>query len=271
MLPPNLRVGTISWAKEDWAGSFYPDDLPSDGHLAHYAKRFTTVEVDATFYRTPTPQMCRRWAEQTPDGFRFAMKMMKRVTHDKVLEGCEADLQRFLAAAAEMGPKFAFGVLQFGYFNRKSACPDVGAFLKRLDPFSRLCPPTATWVVEVRNPAWIGPELLDFLRERRLAFALAETDHMPRPPELWAKYGDRLLTGGAAYARIFGERKKIEEMTSKFDKIIVDRASATREWIALFRAVLGKGVPVWAYYSNYYAGHAPGSVELFERLWEEKP
>lgn len=259
-------MGTVSWAKEDWAGTFYPPGLPSNGHLAHYAKSFDTVEVDATFYRTPSPAACRAWREQTPDGFRFAMKAMKRITHDKVLEGCEEDLRRYLAAAAELGDKFAFAVLQFGTFGKKSACPDVGAFLRRLEAFGKLLPDRGKVVVEVRNPTWVGDELLAFLKEQGFVFALTEVDRMPPPAELWERFGMKLVTGPAAYARIFGERRKIETMTRTFDRLLLDRTAETKVWIGIFREIESKGVPVWAYFSNYFAGYAPGSVELFRKL-----
>jgi len=261
---PDVRVGTVSWAKEDWAGTFYPKGVPADGHLAHYAKTFDTVEVDATYYRTPTRALCLGWREQTPENFRFSVKVMKRVTHEKLLEGCEAEMERFLAACEGLGPKFAFAVLQFMKFGRKSRCPDVGAFTKRLGEFAKLCPDPGKFVVEVRNAEWIGGELLGFLREKGFAFALTEVDGMPKPADAWAKWGAKLVTGRAAYARIFGERKKMEAMARKFDRVIVDRAAETKSWVEIFRSI---PVPSWAYFSNYFAGHAPASAELFRRLW----
>lgn len=262
-----VRAGTVSWAKEDWAGTFYPPGMASDGHLAHYAKSFDTVEVDATYFRTPTAASCRQWREQTPEGFRFSLKMMKWVTQDKALADCGRHVERFLAAVAELGDKFAFGVLQFSKFGRKSPVPDVGTFIARLREFGRLLPDRTKFVVEVRNREWLGDELLAFLKEQGFVFALAEVDAMPKPAELWGTFGRKLVTSTAAYARIFGERKKMEAMATTYDRIQVDRTAETRSWIAIFREIESAGVPVWAYFSNYFAGHAPGSVELFRRLW----
>src|SRR5688572_30678420 len=99
------RVGTVSWAKDDWEGPFYPKGLPRDQWLAHYAKHFDTVEVDATFYRMPSPDMCRTWRMRTPDGFRFAVKVPGRITHEKVLKDCEGEMARFQEAIRELGDK----------------------------------------------------------------------------------------------------------------------------------------------------------------------
>lgn len=262
-----VRVGTVSWAKDHWVGPFYPKGLAADAHLTHYAKSFDTVEVDATFYRTPLPATCRAWREKTPDGFRFALKVMKRVTRDKALLDCGEEMERFFAAVGELGDKFAFAVLQFGAFGRKSKCPDVGTFMERLGGFARLCPDPGKFVVEIRNPDWLHDELLAFLREHRFVFALTEVESMPSPAATWERFGERLVTGGAAYARIFGERKKIEAMTERFDRILLDRSAETRVWVGIFRTLTAQGVPVWAYFSNYFAGYGPGSVELFQKTW----
>jgi uncharacterized protein YecE (DUF72 family) len=264
-----IRVGTVSWAKDHWVGPFYPEDLPKDGHLAHYAKSFDTVEVDATFYRTPSPQTCRAWRERTPDGFRFSLKVMKRVTHDKVLLDCGREMETFLGAIGELGDKFAYAVLQFGYFGKKSRCADCGSFLARLREFAGLCPDPGRFVVEVRNPEWLHDELLACLREHGFVFALTQVDRMPDPTAVWDRFGEKLVTGPAAYARIFGERKKLEQLTERYDRVLLDRTAETRGWVRIFRALQARNVPVWAYFSNYFAGYAPGSVELFRRLWAE--
>ena len=76
------RLGTIGFAYDDWAGPFYPDGLKADRRLGWYAKRFGTIELDTTFYATPRAEVVKRWAAATPDGFRFAVKAPREVTHD---------------------------------------------------------------------------------------------------------------------------------------------------------------------------------------------
>lgn len=262
-----VRIGTVSWLKEDWEGPFYPPKLPRDQWLSHYAKSFDTVEVDSTFYRMPTPDICRTWRNRTPAGFRFAVKVPGRITHIRVLKDCGREMDRFHAATSELGDKLAFVVLQFKCFGPKSACPDLSSFLGRLAEFAPLCTEPARYAIEVRNPTWLKPGLFDFLRERRFVLALSEVDDMPNPRSLWDEHGSAILTGDAVYARIFGERKKMEARTRTFDRLRLNRASGTADWVRVFRAIESKGVPVWAYFSNYYAGFAPGSAALFRRLW----
>ena len=66
-----LRIGASSWSAPSWEGVFYPKGLLPADYLPHYAAEFDTVEVDATFYRTPSDQMVDAWHRRTPDGFLF--------------------------------------------------------------------------------------------------------------------------------------------------------------------------------------------------------
>jgi Protein of unknown function DUF72 len=68
-------VGTSGWSYPSWRGGFYPADADPKTFLSFYAGRFSTVELNTTGYRLPAEEQFARWAEQTPDGFRFAVKM----------------------------------------------------------------------------------------------------------------------------------------------------------------------------------------------------
>src|SRR5713226_5633573 len=83
-----LRIGTSSWSAESWEGAFYPAGMHPADHLAHYASQFDTVEIDATFYRTPTERTADGWRDKTPPGFLFAAKVPQVITHEKLLENC---------------------------------------------------------------------------------------------------------------------------------------------------------------------------------------
>jgi uncharacterized protein YecE (DUF72 family) len=258
-----LFLGTSSWSCDDWkAAGFYPADLEPRDYLAHYARRHSTVEVDSSFYRAPSPSMCLRWREVTPESFRFSLKVPGEITHKRVLLDCAEPWQRFAGAVGRLGEKLGFLLLQFGYFNRSSACPTLGEFLRRLGPFLEAARAPCSLVVEVRNKAWVGKDLLDLLRARGALLALTEQEWMPRPHELWRRFGPDLLTGRAAYVRFLGERKRIEAMTKSWDRAVIDRSAELRETAALIQELLDRGIPVWAYFNNHYAGHAPASIEL---------
>ena len=76
-----IYIGTSGWSYRDWDGSFYPQGCSRERRLAHYASRFSSVEVDSTFYGVPKKETVRAWAERTPGRFRFALKVPGIVTH----------------------------------------------------------------------------------------------------------------------------------------------------------------------------------------------
>ena len=84
----NVRIGTSGWnyptGRGTWNGIFYP--LPrarpkAFDELSFYAEHFDTVEVNSTFYGQPRPEVCRKWADRTPSGFEFSVKLYQKFTH----------------------------------------------------------------------------------------------------------------------------------------------------------------------------------------------
>src|SRR5690242_11321283 len=84
-----LRVGTSGWnypsGKGTWNGVFYPKPRPKDfDELAYYAEHFDTVEVNSTFYGQPRADVVRAWADRTPAGFEFSVKLYQKFTHPRM-------------------------------------------------------------------------------------------------------------------------------------------------------------------------------------------
>lgn len=265
---PGIHLGTSSWSSDDWVtAGFYPEGMAPTKYLPHYAQSFDTVEVDSTFYRLPTVGLCQKWRKDVPANFRFALKVTKSITHDMALEGAEKEFEKYLHAVEELGERLGFIVFQFAYFNKQSACPDLGTFIKRLATFSKACPPRHNYVLEVRNKNWVTKELLAALREHRFAYALTDQQWMPRPTPLWEKFGQDLITRDFAYIRFLGERDRIEKITTKWDKLVLDRTKEMEEWIPILKELQKKGISAWAYFNNHYQGYGPGSIAEFRKLW----
>src|SRR5262245_9065342 len=84
-----IRVGTCGWSYEDWLGVFYPKGLPAGEYLSFVAERYPVVEVDSTFYRSPSARMVAGWRDRTPASFGFSLKVPQTITHEKVLVDCQ--------------------------------------------------------------------------------------------------------------------------------------------------------------------------------------
>jgi len=95
-----ILLGTSSFTASGLEGSFYPKGMKSTSYLSYYAKQFRTVEIDATFYGTPSAKTVQSWYDKTPPDFVFAAKVPQVITHDKVFLDCDAEFDEFVSAMA---------------------------------------------------------------------------------------------------------------------------------------------------------------------------
>jgi uncharacterized protein YecE (DUF72 family) len=261
----SIRLGTSAFTAAGWPGSFYPEGLPEREYLTYYATRFDTVEVDSTFYRSPSLSTVKSWYSKTPKGFLFAAKVPQSITHEKVLQDCEEELSHFLKVMDALGEKLGPLLFQFGYFNKK-AFVGVNDFLARLAPFLKKLPEGYKFAVEIRNKNWLVPQFVEALRSRGVALALIDQAWMPRPAQWFEKFDP--ITADFTYVRWLGDRKGIEEQTKVWDKVIVDRSNDLAEWVKILKTVHKRRIQILAFANNHYAGHAPATLEMFRALWD---
>jgi uncharacterized protein YecE (DUF72 family) len=173
-------VGTSGYNYPEWRGSFYPEKFPTGKMLAFYAEHFTTVEVNYTFYRIPTPPLLEGWAKGTPETFTFTLKAPRRITHDSKLQRCEDLTQTFCRTARTLGAKL--GTLLFQLpptFKRDDAV--LGGFLE-------LIPEGMRAAFEFRHPSWHDDSVFAALRRRNVALCVADSDKMSTPVVATADY-----------------------------------------------------------------------------------
>ena len=134
----DLRVGTSGWHYAGWWGPFYPETVRKKDALIHYASRFDAAELNAPFYRTPTENAVRNWAESTPLGFRFAWKASRFLTHFKRLLVDDRSLQLLEDRVALLGKKA--GPVLFQLPPQMPADRErLAVFMKRLNRNRRYC------------------------------------------------------------------------------------------------------------------------------------
>ncbi len=261
--PHPIWLGCSGWSYPDWAGPFYPEGMAAGEYLRWYADRFAIVEVDSTFYRVPSKGTVRGWRDGTPDDFRFALKVPQAITHQKQLRDCEAEVDAFIASILPLGPKLTAALLQLGYFNR-GAFASLDDFLDVLDPFLGRWPHgDVPLAVEVRNPRWVGPKLVEVLRDHNAALTLTEQTWMPRPAQVAAMVDP--VTGPLGFVRLLGDRDSIEKLTTTWGEVVVDRSADLDETAGLLRS-LAERVPVAVFANNHYAGHSPATVRDLRKL-----
>lgn len=234
-------------------------------YLSHYATQFDTVEVDSTFYRTPSASTVSGWYAKTPPLFLFALKVPQVITHERCLLDCEAEFDQFIDRASLLKEKLGPLLLQFPYFN-KNAFTTQAEFLARLTAFLKRLPKGRSFALEIRNKNWLDARFADLLREHQIALALIDQVWMPRPAQWFGKFDP--ITANFAYIRLLGDRKGIEEKTKVWDKVVVDRSRELREWVDYTQQIIQRGVPVYIYVNNHFAGHAPATVRLFQDFYQ---
>ncbi|MDQ3588054.1 MAG: DUF72 domain-containing protein [Actinomycetota bacterium] len=167
-----VHIGCSGWNYRDWRGRLYPEGLPASRWLERYAERFSTVEVNSTFYRLASRDAVARWVEQTPEGFVFACKASRYLTHMKRLSDMDRGVSRFyervepLVEAGKLGPV----VWQLPDNFRRD--DERLAYALEGRPPGRHC-------FELRNPSWFAPDVYALLREHGVALVIG--DHPSRP------------------------------------------------------------------------------------------
>lgn len=188
----SLHIGTSGWAYKEWKPAFYPEGTPQRAFLAHYSSVLTGCEINATFYRLPSESTVARWAEETPEAFRFAVKMHRRLTHSAELgdAGWRDFLARFLDSLAPLGERLGCTLIQFP----ASRVRDDGL----LTDIIRALPPGLPFACEFRHESWVRPEVDEILADGGGTRCLAETDAAPPPAQF--------PPGPLTYVRLRGDR-----------------------------------------------------------------
>ncbi|HEU5409177.1 MAG TPA: DUF72 domain-containing protein, partial [Nitrospira sp.] len=229
----------------------YPPDLPDRDRLSYYATQFDTVEIDSTFYGTPSATTVRNWASKVSTGFVFAVKVWQEITHQKCLRDCDKELTDFVKTMDLLGEKLGPMLLQLPFFNR-SIFKDQSEFLDRLREFLPTLPRDHRFALEIRNPDWLDARLADLLREYGLALVLQDQSWMPRPTEVFARFDP--ITANFTYARLLGGRKGIETVTKTWDRVVVGRSAELSEWHGILTTVRKRGIEEFVYINNHYSG-----------------
>lgn len=232
-----VAVGTSGWSYDDWGGAFYPGGVPRSRWLRHYATRFPTVEVNSTFYRLPSEETIRRWRNEAPDRFRFALKGSRFITHVRRLSGCEEEVDRFTERAR--GLEEFLGVVLW------QLPPNLERDLDLLEAFVGLLPTDVRHAIEFRHPSWLADDVSAALRRRNVAQVAASSSRMP---------GDLTVTADLVYVRFHGLGGGFAHDYS---------AEELRPWAAFLHDAHARGLDGFAYFNNDARARAPkNALEL---------
>ena len=178
----SLHIGTSGWAYKEWKPAFYPQDVPQDRFLDHYGTVLTACEINATFYRLQSESVVARWANAVPQGFRFAVKAHRRLTHTRQMAWNteeRAFLRTFLESIAPLGERFGAVLLQYPPTRQR----DDAGLAAVLDAL----PEDVAFAIEFRHDSWVDDAVFAAIAARGGTVCISETqgrvlEHLPPGP-----------------------------------------------------------------------------------------
>ncbi len=176
-----IYIGTSGFQYPEWKGKFYPADLPTAKMLPFYAEHFSTTESNYTFRQMPKAATLQRWAELTPEHFRFTLKAPQRITHIARLQNCEDALAYFCNTAQGLGLKLGTILFQLP--------PSFVKDLRVLEAFLQELPAGLRVAFEFRHPSWMTDEVFAALRKANAALCIARSEDFETPVVATADYG----------------------------------------------------------------------------------
>jgi len=252
-----IRVGTQGWNYDAWVGPFYPVGTRPVDFLAIYSRAFDTVEVDSTFYAVPPAKTLRSWADRTPPGFVFALKMPQEITHERRLRDVGDAASLFFDRARELEDKLGPILIQLGPDFTPTELPALARFLPTL-------PRDMRFAIEFRQRGWIHDGVLALLAEHGVALALTDARWIPRKQMMQLAAQP---TADFVYVRWMGPDRAIID----YSRIQVDRGHELELWSGVLWPLAVEGRSVFGYVNNHFAGHSPESARQLQLLLRQTP
>ena len=192
---PKYYIGTSGWHYEHWRGKFYPVELPKSKWLGFYARSFSTVELNNSFYHLPSEKAFANWRDSSPQVFCYAVKVSRFITHIKKLRNVEDALEKFLERARLLGGKLGPLLYQLP--------PGLHRNDSLLEDFLKLLPRELSHVFEFRHESWLDKGVFDLLRKYNAGFCIYDMPDFTTPLEVTADFvyvrfhGSAWLYGGS--------------------------------------------------------------------------
>lgn len=245
-------IGTSGYSYSDWVGDLYPPGTPAKRMLAYYARVFPVTELNFTFYRPPTAQVLARQAQQTPPGFRFAVKLFRGFTHEHDLAGAAfreaVDVLhrdgRLVALLAQFPQHFRYD---------KKALAFLDALASQFAGY-----PLA---VEFRHRSWARPEIPEWLGARGLHLVSVDVPPIPTLFPAGLVQSSRLV-----YVRFHSRRTEAwyEGEKERYDYLYSD--AELLEWLEALQSIRDRADRALVFFNNCHRGQAARNARRLQEL-----
>jgi uncharacterized protein YecE (DUF72 family) len=237
-----VRIGTSGWSYDHWDGVLYPPGTPSRDRLAHYVRRFDTVELNASFYRWPRDAGFASWRRRLPAGFQLSVKAPRGLTHAKRLYAPEPWLPRLTAGWHELADRRAVLLVQLHPGHQRDDA--------RLDYFLGRLPGWMRVAVEFRHESWHDESVFGLLERHGAAYCVMSGARLPCVLRTTAPF---------VYVRMHGPDHDHLYAGSYSDADLRWWAERIGEWAC-------SGRDVFVYFNNDGHGHAVRNADRLREL-----
>jgi uncharacterized protein YecE (DUF72 family) len=215
-----IRIGVSGWRYAPWRGHFYPKELPQRAELEYATRRFSSIEINGSFYSLQSPRSWQAWYEAAPEDFVFGVKGPRYITHMLRLRQVDKALANFFASGIfrlreklgpilwQLPPNFAFDAERLaGFLGRLPRdLHEAAALARKRDDFMsgrealRIgANHTLRYALEVRHEGFNDPRFVRLLRKHNVALVIAESARR------WPMLQD--ITADFLYLRLHGDKK----------------------------------------------------------------
>jgi uncharacterized protein YecE (DUF72 family) len=251
-----IKIGTTAWSFDDWRGPFYPEGLAQTDWLPFYAQRFSSVEVDSTFYHAPAPHVTEHWLEATPDDFTLSLKLSRDITHDRKLRESEELLGEFLIGIEPLRPKLAYVLIQLPpFFTLKHDEQALREFVRRL-------PGDFRFAIEFRDGGWHLPRIIHLLEDHQVCWAWTDVTDLEHAKEAAFDFLPR--TTDFIAVRLLGDlESKYQPDGSRnfhYRELVWPRDVGLENWAEKIQTTLPDVTQCFIYAANHFEGFAPASA-----------
>lgn len=235
----NKHVGCSGWYYKEWRGIFYPKTILPSQYFSFYTQFFNTVEVNSTFYQFPPSQMTEKWYKNSPENFKYTLKVNKLITHIRGLKGVHEEVEKFYELSHNLKNKIGCFLFQFP----KSFVFNQANF----DRLLSILNPGYENVVEFRHVSWWHEKVFDALSNINATFCTVSGLDLPE---------ELIVLNGRSYIRFHGDpfykSPYTKENLSTWHKTIYTSSSQN----------------LWVYFNNTVLGHAPKNALMLKNMIE---
>jgi uncharacterized protein YecE (DUF72 family) len=238
-----IYIGTSGWSYKEWANDFYHGVKPKE-QFEFYTTQFSTVELNASFYRLPALKTIKDWHKKAPADFIFAVKGSRLITHIKRLNDLDGLVTNFIRRIQPLKEKLGPLLWQLP--------PNFKPDLPRLEQFLKKLPTKLSHAIEFRHPDWMRDETFDLLRKYGAAFVSVSSMRMPQNFSVTANFIYLRFHGLSGGPRHDYTRAELEP------------------WAKHLREQTASGRNAFAYFNNDLNVRAPKNAEMLIQMCQSE-